>query len=155
MTYCGERAFELILPEGTSSFLSFDEDTKTLHLQSNNESDVDHYQIALRIYLTEYPEVEKTSLFTISILICDMSVVVSSMTYRIGNPTLTGGNYDYFVSHACDGFEQKIDIVGLPSFVTHNEDDQNFTIHYTEDVSLSSVYTVTISSVILIPDFPL
>ena len=76
------------------------------------------------------------------------------MTYRIGNPAQRGGNYEYFISGSCQNYAQTIALTGLPEFVTHNEESQDFTIEYTEDVTLAGIYEVTISSIILIPDFP-
>ena len=115
---------------------------------------MDRYSVTLVIYLAGYRNVQRTATFTVSIHICTQKVVISKMTYRIGNPTQKGGNYEYFIDDSCKNYAQTIALTGLPGFVTHNEESQDFTIDYTEDVTLAGIYEVTISSVILIPDFP-
>ena len=63
----------------------------------------------------------------------------------IGDPAVNGGNY-YF-AEAC-GYPPTVTMSGLPIFVVHNEATRDFTITFTDDISLEGSYSIEITSTI-------
>ena len=70
--YCGPREFEITtLPY--SNFLSFDPTTNTYTYGSNFQSDVGVYNLKMRAYLVNYPNVELFKPFKVEIVWCQVT----------------------------------------------------------------------------------
>lgn len=64
------------------------------------------------------------------------------MTYIIGDEKVTAGFYNFIeVGSDCD-YPEHITVTNLPDFITHNEESQDFTIAFTEDLNLAGTYQV-------------
>ena len=61
--------------------------------------------------------------------------VVSDVTYRIGGPDVTWGTYSFQDQPNACGYEQTIEVTGMPAFVTHDEENRQFILGQTFDHS--------------------
>ena len=93
------------------------------------------------------------SIFVAACLVTDYTAttVVTRIEYVIGSSTLTDGFYEFMENPDC-GYPETVTLTGLPTFVTHNENNSDFTIPQTSDLSLLGEYPVTIRSEICVPD---
>ena len=78
------------------------------------------------------------------------TTTVTEIIYNIGDPTLTDGSYAFEETPVC-GYPETVTLTNLPTFVTHNEANSDFTISQTNDLNLIGQYTVTIKSEICVP----
>ena len=74
-SYCGPRNFEIAtLPTTTySAFLSFDDATNTYTFGTNDQADVGVYDLDMRAYLVNYPNVELVKTFRVEIIWCQVT----------------------------------------------------------------------------------
>lgn len=76
---------------------------------------------------------------------------VLELRYSIGDPDLTSLSYMFDESPIC-GYPETVTVQNLPAFATHNEMSADFTIAQNGDLNLIGEYTVTLRSLIQIPD---
>ena len=73
---------------------------------------------------------------------------MADITYTIGQPDVTQGTYSFHDSPNSCGYEQTIDVAGVPAFVVHNDVAREFSIFETYDHSIVGIYPVTITTTI-------
>lgn len=76
---------------------------------------------------------------------------VGDITYIIGNPDQTQGTYSFQDSPNACGYDQTIDVTGVPAFVIHDDVSREFTVLETLDQSLIGSYAVAIDVKIQVP----
>ena len=76
---------------------------------------------------------------------------VTTITYTIGDPSLTTGTYVFAETPVC-GYALFVDLTNLPYFTVHNRASKDFTVHKTENRALAGTTTVTIKGYITEPD---
>lgn len=74
-SYCGAREFEIsVLPASIySNFLGYEPGFNTLTLGTNDDADVNVYELDLRAYLVNYPEVELIKRFRVEVFWCQVT----------------------------------------------------------------------------------
>lgn len=112
-------------------------------------------------FFSDYTKTTQTTLtaeytFTIYMEPCIIvdyfdSITVPTLTYFIGDTTLTDGFYEFTQDLAC-GYPETITVSNLPSFATHRSASADFQIPATSDLDLIGVYTVNIKAEICVPD---
>ena len=81
----------------------------------------------------------------------EVDVEPEPLEFMIGGQSVTGGNYNFAEILSSCGYPQEVTLQGLPDFVTHNEESQDFTIESVDDVSLAGTYRIQITSTIKAP----
>ena len=86
--------------------------------------------------------------FKIYIEPCLVNTYVSTqdagpITYRIGDPDITGGTYIFTEDPVCNYLEM-VTLTDLPIWAQHNDAASDFTIPQTGDLSLIGEHIVTI-----------
>lgn len=79
------------------------------------------------------------------------SLKPAMIEYRVGQASLTGGNYVFVQTPAC-GYQQTVTVSNLPVFMTHNAVSADFTVPLTNDQKLIGEYKVTIKAQVQIPE---
>jgi hypothetical protein len=79
------------------------------------------------------------------------SIVAGTIRQKVGAPAKTEGTYSFVEDPVC-GYPEIVTIENLPTFVSHNEDLNDFAIDSVEDLDLIGEYIVTIKSEICVPD---
>ena len=71
-TYCGPREFQITTEPSSiySNFLNLDSTFDTFTYGSNLQSDVGVYDLKMRVYLLNYPDVELEKTFKVEIIWC-------------------------------------------------------------------------------------
>ena len=72
--YCGRRVFEITTQPSSiySNFLSLDQSRSTLTYGTNQQSDAGIYELEMRVYLLDYPNVEIRKKFQVEIVVCQV-----------------------------------------------------------------------------------
>ena len=73
------------------------------------------------------------------------------ITYRVGDPALTDGPYEFTEDPVCS-YPETVALTNLPGWAQHNEGTSDFTIPKTGDLSIIGEHVVTILGEILVPD---
>ena len=81
----------------------------------------------------------------------EASLKVIEILYNVGLPEKNDGNYEFAQSPNCK-YPQSVTVSNLPSWATHNEAAQDFSISSIADLSMIGQYTVDMHSEIQIPD---
>ena len=121
----------------------------TVTLKSEIQVPDDHTKATFTPHFVEYQFVIQVEECIVNTYTADQTIDVIS--YNIGAPTLTSPQYSFVEDPACH-YPETVTLIGLPSFVTHNEATSDFTIDQNTDLSLIGSYTVTLRSEIQIPD---
>ena len=71
-TYCGPRIFELTTDPTSlySSFLTLDQASNVLNVQTDDDSDIGTHRIGARVSLVNYPGVFAEVQFTVEVIYC-------------------------------------------------------------------------------------
>ena len=125
-------------------------------LYSDNYEDEGTYDVAIKVFLEKYPTIEKSTTFKVAIGPCFVSSFTPveasiSVDYILASGPLDVGDYDFVQDFAC-GYQvtKTISVAGgMPSFITHNYDDQNFSIE-TDNLSQSSPIEITVTGSITV-----
>ena len=77
--------------------------------------------------------------------------VAADIIYDLGAPTLENVSYYEFEQSPNCGYPETVTLTDLPTFVTQNIADADFTVPFNSDLSLIGQYPVTIRSEIQVP----
>ena len=118
-------------------------------LEANSEADEGLYTVEVEISLRETPDVKEVATVTIQIDPCQISsfegaVTPQSLSYAVDAPKVTSFAYLFTQNVAC-GYDESIEVSGLPEFMTHKPDDRDFTI-FTNELSNNGAYEVSVIS---------
>ena len=97
--------------------------------------------------------------FTVTINPCrlgryQVQTAPARMTYIIGDYPQRGGDYSFKESLSECGYPAETQVLNQPGWLTHNEDDQRFTVGYFDDLQIAGIYNVTIKSIVRYPISP-
>jgi hypothetical protein len=68
----------------------------------------------------------------------------SPISYAVGSSKVTGAEYTFTYDNDC-GYLPELEILGLPEFITHNKEDQSFSVQTSKREDESS-YVLTINA---------
>ena len=77
--------------------------------------------------------------------------VAGPIYFGVGAPDRTDGAYSFGEDPICN-YDETVTVSGLPSFVSHNSSNSDFTLTEISDLSLIGEYVITIKSQICVPD---
>ena len=110
------------------------------------------YTIIVTISMADYPAITSQASFTVTINPCQVTSFTASITqaptsYSIGTPASVGGLYTFTQEPAGCSYPQSLTLSDLPPFITHLEDQSQFST-FTDDHLNEGTYTVIITSTI-------
>ena len=76
---------------------------------------------------------------------------VGTITYEIGQPSLTSSTYQFDELPVCN-YPETVTATGLPSFMIFDEPSARFQVPQTSDLSLIGVYSFVLRSEIQVPN---
>ena len=145
-------------------FVIHNEDTSDFLIPQNRDlSLIGKYTVTIRSEISipdDYTKTTYTTMFVeydFDILIEPCLVnsytdttTISVISYNVGEPELTGGDYKFDEDPTCN-YPETVTISNLPDFVIHSEENSNFVIPKNHDLDIIGGYTVTIRSEIQVP----
>ena len=126
-----------------------------MKVQPVNESDEGEHFVQIEVSLANTPTVKEISTITIEINPCQVinfegTVTPAATSYTIDSDELKSFLYLFTQTPTC-GYSETIEVVGLPSFMTHNSDTTDFSI-FSDKLSDEGKYEVTVISTIEVPE---
>ena len=91
------------------------------------------HTIDIEVSLESQPEIRAVATVTIIINPCQVARIESNieevpLSYSVNTPATTGALYTFSQVGAECGYEENITVADLPSFATHDETEQSFTV---------------------------
>lgn len=105
--YCGLREFEIKTLPTTyySNFLNLDPATNTLTYGTQSQADVGVYDLEIRAYLVDYPNVELVKPFRVEIIWCQVTDLdltpVPKQVYDVYTPAIQFSTLDFVQTPDC------------------------------------------------------
>ena len=132
VSHCGQRAFRIVDDSLVKSFITLDSEAQTLSIAPTHLNDVGQWMFDIEVSLMGDPLVTESTTVTITVNPCQVTELVgtimdSPITYPLYTPAMIGGLYSFTQSKEC-GYIPLIEVIDLPSFITHNELDQSFSV---------------------------
>ena len=148
VSHCGQRAFQIVDDSLVKSFVDLNSEAQTLSIAPTHSSDVGLWMFDIEVSLMGDPLVRKVAKVTVVVNPCQVTELVRAIlevpiAYPLYTPAMIGGLYSFTQTKDC-GYVPVIEVIGLPSFTTHNELDQSFSV---ESVDPADENTYAISLV--------
>ena len=118
--------------------------------------DIGEYYIQVSAELVDYPAVQsRFQIFLLLVQPCQVTQLVGQVTkvpisYSVDTSAVTGGHYIFTQTNAC-GYPVSIEIGDMPAFVTHDVENQRFSVEE-DDKAMVGEYQVTFTGKVEVPN---
>ena len=109
----------------------------------------------IEVSLMGDPLVRKVAKVTVVVNPCQVTELVRAIlevpiAYPLYTPAMIGGLYSFTQTKDC-GYVPVIEVIGLPSFTTHNELDQSFSVESSNPAD-ENTYSISIMATLSVPE---
>ena len=155
-SFCGERGFEILNLAEVESFISLPEFHDVVTLQSTSKADIGRYEVSIRIYLINSPDIGRIETFTATVNPCLVESfttveTIGSFTYEVGIGRVTTSPFRFAVDPAACDIQQEVRVTGNPAYMLLDLDRSVLVVENDDEKTLETSYTVTIVSKISYP----
>ena len=155
VSHCGQRAFRIVDDSLVKSFITLDSETQTLSIVPTHNSEVGQWEIDIEVSLVGDPLIKEVTTVTVIVNPCQVTELIGAIlevpiVYPLHTPVMIGALYSFTQTKDC-GYVPVIEVIDLPSFVTHNEVDQSFSVESSNPAD-ENTYSISIMATLSVPE---